>query len=68
MYACRGGHQQCVETLVNAGADINKSGTKGLNPLLCATKSGNISIVDFLLKNPNINVNVTDEVKKYLIL
>ena len=62
MVASSCGHIDIVNALIQAGADVNKDGYRGLTPLFFAVVGGkSSSIVETLLKNganPNIIVNM----------
>jgi len=47
-------HLLVVKALANAGADINNSDLNFETPLVCATRAGNLDIVEFLIKTEDI--------------
>ena len=47
--ACSKGHTAIVQTLIDAGADVNACTSDGVTPLLIACKNGNIEIVKALI-------------------
>lgn len=61
-YACMEGHTECVEALLEAGADpvlVYPADSNAPHPLLIATTEGHLSIVQMLLKK-NANPNYED--------
>jgi len=57
LYATRSGCLRCVQSLVNAGADINKPNPDGVTPLLNAADNSRWDIVMYLLDkgaNPHV--------------
>lgn len=56
LYAVRAGCQACVETLLKAGADIDKPTPEGVTPLIAAIDNLHYGIAKYLLQhgaNPN---------------
>jgi ankyrin repeat protein len=56
LYAARRGCQECVKTLVEAGADVDMADPEGVTPLLIAINNFNFDIAAYLLEkraNPN---------------
>ena len=49
IYACRGGHMQCAEALLEAGADINLETSHGSTALLEAIRAGQVGICKMLI-------------------
>uniref|UniRef100_A0A4W5PSF3 Uncharacterized protein n=1 Tax=Hucho hucho TaxID=62062 RepID=A0A4W5PSF3_9TELE len=63
LFATAKGHQQCVQILIDAGADVNGLAT-GLSrtPLLIASQEGHEGCVEVLLKHgadPNLPCNIS---------
>src|SRR5579883_3141313 len=57
VFAARQGHMDCVQALVEAGADVNQTTRYGWTPLLVATQNRHYQIGKYLLEhgaNPNI--------------
>src|SRR5262245_33207960 len=50
MLAAEGGHVEAFRMLVDAGADLHATAFRQLDLLECATRSGNLEIVRFLLE------------------
>lgn len=63
MYAISGNYTGAAQKLIEAGADVNLTGTKdGTNALSIATKNNNSDIFKLLIKNKaNINLEVNDK-------
>lgn len=57
-YAVRSGDWTNVQSLINAGADVNKKDNNGMTALIGAVESGNIEMVEVLLRAPGADVNV----------
>ena len=53
-----------MKILVQKGADINKGDYDNRTPLHLAVSSNHINVVKYLLKLPNINLNVFDRFGK----
>jgi ankyrin repeat protein len=49
-----------LKALVDAGADINQSGTSNQYPLIIAVRDGNAVMLKYLLAKPDIRLDVTD--------
>ena len=59
--ACKNGHYQTVETLLNDGYDVNKADNKGITPLMLACKYGHTDIVILLLsRGAQVNMQNND--------
>ncbi|MGH8259613.1 MAG: ankyrin repeat domain-containing protein [Steroidobacteraceae bacterium] len=57
LYAVRSGCQACVETLLKAGADIDKPTPEGVTPLIAAIDNFHYGVAKYLLQhgaNPNL--------------
>jgi len=74
-YACHHGHLQIAKLLLQHGANINgtqigenpsliPSHTLTDAPLYCAVMNGHLELVEFLLQQPNINVNIVNSFKE----
>ena len=50
MFAVKNNHVQCVNELIQAGADVNVSDRDGLTPLMFAVKENNTKFVKELIK------------------
>lgn len=61
MWACQLGATAVVELLLQAGADVNGSGERGVTPLSIACSRRDLSITRLLLAAPNVAVNHRDE-------
>eukprot|EP00548_Thalassiothrix_antarctica_P018537 CAMPEP_0194185082 /NCGR_PEP_ID=MMETSP0154-20130528/40948_1 /TAXON_ID=1049557 /ORGANISM="Thalassiothrix antarctica, Strain L6-D1" /LENGTH=331 /DNA_ID=CAMNT_0038903141 /DNA_START=68 /DNA_END=1063 /DNA_ORIENTATION=+ len=74
-YACHHGHLQVTQLLVQHGANINGTTTTTRRthnksslpshtftdaPLYCAVMNGHLKVVEYLLQQPNINVNIVN--------
>ena len=57
-------HQQWLIQTLLPKADVNYTGSNGRTPLIAASANGSRAVVEMLLKDPNINVNKTDETQK----
>ena len=56
LYAARRGCQECVKTLVEAGADVDMADPEGVTPLIVAINNFNFDIAAYLIEkraNPN---------------
>jgi hypothetical protein len=59
MYACDGGHPECVNVLINAkGIDVNKTDYYGRTALFWAVQKGKIECVKALLGVSGINLDL----------
>ena len=58
--AVRGGHRECLELLIKAGADVNTTKKDGETALTAAAKGGNDELVELLIKE-GANVNTVDK-------
>ena len=60
--ACRRGHIEIVEYLVEHGANVNVSDNDGITPLHDACRGGHKEIVEYLVEHgANVNVSDNDE-------
>lgn len=57
-------HQEWLIRTLLPKADVNCSYSSGRTPLIAAASKGSEAIVEMLLKDPNININKTDETYK----
>lgn len=48
---CTWGDLESVQTLINAGADVNAKGDNGVTPLFNAVISGNPKLIELLVKS-----------------
>ncbi len=55
--AAMAGRLDMVNSLLNKGADVNKSGRRGYTPLLLAAKYNHADIVKRLIQAPGIDIN-----------
>ena len=62
-YACREGHLNVCELLINEGADINLEDKYGQTCVFYAIRQGHYDIVNYLLKH-GLNVNKIDKKKQ----
>ena len=53
------GHYQCLEFLINKGADVNETGPNGMTVLMCAAQNGHVDCVESLV-NAGADVNGID--------
>ncbi|KRW98461.1 Ankyrin repeat-containing domain [Pseudocohnilembus persalinus] len=53
------GHQELVISLIEKGVDINQQDSAGRTAFIIACGMGNKSIIEILLKNPNLDRNKT---------
>uniref|UniRef100_A0A0B7ABY2 Uncharacterized protein n=1 Tax=Arion vulgaris TaxID=1028688 RepID=A0A0B7ABY2_9EUPU len=60
MLAASHGRTEMVKLLVEECADINLQDEDGSTALMCACEHGYLDVVNFLLAQPNINANITD--------
>ena len=44
------GHQQCIESLIRRGADVNTTNAWGDTPVKCAVDKGHVECVNLLIK------------------
>lgn len=44
MYACAGGHEEAVETLLEAGANVEDHNENGHTPLMEAASAGHVNV------------------------
>jgi ankyrin repeat domain-containing protein 17 len=44
MYACAGGHEEVVRTLLNAGANVEDHNENGHTPLMEAASAGHVGV------------------------
>ena len=51
MCAAEAGKENCVNFLVNAGADVNMCNDEGDTAIIAASKGGNIKVIKFLLES-----------------
>ncbi len=54
------GNRYAVENLINKKANMNYKDANGQTPLILASISGNIEVIELLLKQKNININEKD--------
>lgn len=54
------GDAATVKRMINEGANVNETDSRGMTPLLYALQNNNIESVEYLLKN-NANVNIKDK-------
>ena len=54
------GNRFAVENLINKKANVNYKDANGQTPLILASISGNIEILELLLRHENININEKD--------
>ncbi|XP_064384714.1 uncharacterized protein LOC135333641 isoform X3 [Halichondria panicea] len=60
-YACWVGHLKCVQLLMATGqCDLGAVTSDGLTPLGTAVRWGHLGIIKYLIKEYNVNVNVSD--------
>ncbi len=60
MFAARSGDLHSVQSLINAGSDVNEVSAFGTSPAIMATHSGNVATLSALLEagaNPNSDVS-----------
>lgn len=58
--AAEGNHQEIMEVLIAKGAEINqRDGKSGRTVLHYAAESGNISLLEFLLQYPSLDINAS---------
>ncbi|POS81524.1 hypothetical protein DHEL01_v200097 [Diaporthe helianthi] len=57
IYACRRRHTGVARLLLDAGADPNRSTKKGKTPLIEATETSYLGMIDLLLSREDIDVN-----------
>ena len=60
-YAAAYGWIECIDLLIQAGANINAANDWKMQPLLIGMLKGNPGVVERLLTEPNIDVNCKDE-------
>ena len=58
--ACKKGHINVVQCLVEKKCDIDNRNRSGKTPIHIACEAGNLDIVELLLSNPNCDINVKD--------
>lgn len=69
LVACRDGHEEIAEELINAGADINAvEPTFGAVPLHKATYNGHTEIARMLTEQPQLNINFQGYTNGYTAL
>jgi len=59
--ACRRGHDNTVDTLLVAGADVNISGADGRTPLMVSADRGDHVVLNKLLDCSNLDINAKDK-------
>ena len=64
MYACRAGHPEMVQELLNLGASINIVSQRGRTALFEAILHNREEVVDILLKRSDLSINAVNE-KEY---
>lgn len=57
MYACRRGHIEAVQILLDLGANVNNHSSKGQTPLLEAIAHTKLTIAKILLARDDLNIN-----------
>ena len=61
MYALLEGQDKCVDTLIQAGADLNIQSKNGQTALIVAARKGHDECVDILIKG-GADVNIQDQI------
>ncbi|XP_036370677.1 putative ankyrin repeat protein RBE_0319 [Octopus sinensis] len=56
-WACRSGHKQAVQQLLNSKPDVNLTNAEGNTPLHLAVLNQRYDVVAFLLSQPDVEVN-----------
>ena len=57
MYACRRGHLEAAETLLDLGANVNRRSSKGQTPLFEAIAHNKLTIIKNLLAHDGLDIN-----------
>lgn len=60
LIACKLNNDEIAEVLIDQGSDINTCDENKTNPLICAVKNDNITLLRLLLKQPNLNITWKD--------
>ena len=60
--ACLKGYYDIVETLVEAGAEVNQTAPNGIGPLYLAIKGNHLDVVKYLMSK-NAQLHFVDPVK-----
>lgn len=63
----KGGNLDLTQKLLDRGIYINNKDSSGEAPLATAVKTGNLDMIELLMKHPDINKNVTDEDKNSVL-
>jgi len=58
---CKKGDLEWVKAALQRGADVNKRGKKGWTGLMWAVMNNHNSVVELLVKTPNIDVNLKND-------
>merc|ERR1712130_621812 len=58
---CKKGDLEGVKDALQRGADVNKKGAHGWTALMWAVRNNHKSVVELLVKAPNIDVNLKDD-------
>ncbi len=67
-YAAAYGWRHCVEALVEAGADLNAANEWKLTATAAAVRRGHRGIVEYLLRQPGVDVNARDDDGRSILL
>lgn len=68
MYACRAGHSEAVNQLLDLGASVKAISARGRTPLFEAIEHRHDEVVDLLLSNRDIDLNLIPEKIQYTAL
>ena len=62
IHAAENGNNECVELLINSGAEVDKTDTSARTPLMAAAENGHDGVVELLIKaEADVNLEQQDE-------
>ena len=62
IHAAENGNDECVELLINSGAEVDKTDTSARTPLMAAAENGHDRVVELLIKaEADVNLEQQDD-------